>query len=76
MSAINKDKAREYQKRYIDNHSKLITCDVCHKTYKEYRSRYHPFLKRHIKSLELQKINNENKNNDKKNNNLIVVYFD
>ena len=56
MNPISKERMKLYQKRYIEKHSNLVTCDICNKTYKEYRSRYHPFLKRHIKALEMKKI--------------------
>ena len=73
MNPISKERMKEYQKRYIQKHSNLITCDICNKTYKEYRSRYHPFLKRHIKALEMKKNNDEIKIKNKSNN--IIVYF-
>jgi len=59
-----KERMREYQKKYIQNHSQLITCPDCGKQYKQYRTKYHPLSKKHIKI-----VNNKNSLNLKNNTN-------
>jgi hypothetical protein len=66
----DKEKIKQYQKTYLDKHSKIIRCDVCGKSFKEYRLRYHPETKKHLKALQNKTINEKNKDID-----IFTVYF-
>lgn len=70
---INKEKIKEYQRNYINKHSKIIHCDICGKSFKEYRLKYHPNTKHHQKSIMTKKLIDESNKNL---NNKFIVKFD